>query len=174
MIKPIIEKQLDQQEKTFGVSLDYIRHILRTSFSSFFKFGLFMPLAQHRNKLPLDAFAVARIVATRDEDCGTCVQLEVNEARRQGVSAKVIQSVLDNAPDTLPSELATIYHFTRAVIEQTGTEETYRTSIQEKWGEEAVVELALAIGSSRLFPIVKRSLGYATSCSLVEIQVKGG
>lgn len=171
MIKSILAAQLTRQEQSFGVSLDYVRHILRTSFASFFKFGLFMPLAQHRKKLPADAFAVARIVTTRDEDCGTCVQLEVNQARGQGVTTEIIQAVLDNSPDSLAPELADVYHFTRAVIEQTGAEEIYRQSIRNHYGEEALVELALAIGSSRFFPVVKRSLGYATRCALVEIKV---
>ncbi|MEM7028322.1 MAG: hypothetical protein AAF629_01925 [Chloroflexota bacterium] len=172
MIKNMIAKQLDKQEQDFGVSLDYVRHILNTSLPAFFKFGMFMPLAQHRRSLPPEAFAVARIVATRDEDCGTCVQLEVNQAQKTGTASAILQAILNDTPDDLPLELATVYHFTQAVIGQTGTEDQYRTDIVSQWGEEALVELALAIASARAFPIIKRSLGYATRCSLVEIQVK--
>jgi hypothetical protein len=40
------------------------------------------------------------------------------------------------------------------------------------WGiHEGLVELALAIASARVFPIAKRALGYATSCTLVDAKV---
>jgi hypothetical protein len=68
MIRYLILKQLDKEERSLGESLDYIRHVLRTSLSAFFKFALFTPLAQHRRKLPAAPYRVARIVATQDED----------------------------------------------------------------------------------------------------------
>lgn len=169
MIRTIVRKQLDNQEKDFGISLDYVDHILQTSLISFIKFAMFMPLAQHRRQLPSEAYAIARILATKYEDCGTCVQLEVNHARKAGVSADIIHAVLENMPSELTPELARVYHHTWAVINGIGFEETYRDEIRAQWGEEALVELALAIGSSRFFPIVKRSLGYATSCSAIEM-----
>jgi hypothetical protein len=73
MIRYLILKQLDKEEHSLGESLEYVRHILRSSLRAFIKFALFTPLAQHRLKLPPTPYRVARIVATQDEDCGTCV-----------------------------------------------------------------------------------------------------
>jgi len=171
MIRNLILKQLAREERSLGESLDYVRHILRTSLPAFFKFALFTPLSQHRRKLPPTPYRVARIVATRDEDCGTCVQIEVNLARRDGVPDDVIHAVLNDRHEDLIPELSEIYRFTKAVVEASGDEEELRQRIRERYGEEGLVELALGMAAARVFPVTKRALGYATSCALVEIKV---
>lgn len=172
MIRDLILKRLDKEERSLGESVDYVRHIVRSSLPAFFKFALFTPLSQHRRKLPPTPYHVARIVATRDEDCGTCVQIEVNLAGRDGVPADVIRAVLNNRPEDLTPELAEVYRFTKAVVEASGEEEEeLRQRIRERYGEEGLVELALGMAAARVFPVTKRALGYATSCALVEIKV---
>ena len=170
MLKPIILKVLAREERKLGGSLDYVRHILRTSLRAFFKFGRVLPLSEYRRVLPVDAHFTARIVATRDEDCGTCVQIEVNLARQAGMSADLLETVLAERPDDLPLELADVYRFARAVVEARDDEEL-REKMRQRYGEEGLVELALAMAACRVFPIVKRTLGYAKSCSLVELRV---
>ena len=171
MLSKLILRRLDAEERALGASLDYIRYIVRTSLSAFFKFALFTPLAKYRRKLPAAPYHVARIVATRDEDCGTCVQIEVNLARQDGVSAETLRAVLADSPEKLTAELAEVYHFARAVVAASGDEEELRPRIRARYGDEGLVELALGIAAARMFPITKRALGYATSCALVEIHV---
>ena len=171
MIRYLILKQLDKQERSLGESVDYVRHILRFSLPAFFKFALFTPLAQHRRRLPPTPYRVARIVATRDEDCGTCVQIEVNLARRERVPDAVIRAVLNDRPEDLTPELAEVYRFTKAVVGASGEEAELRQRIRGRYGEDGLVELALGIAAARVFPVTKRALGFATSCALVEIKV---
>jgi hypothetical protein len=99
------------------------------------------------------------------------VQIEVNLARREGVSGDVIRAVVDNRPEDLPPELAYVYRFTKAVVEASGTEDELRLRIVTRFGEEGLVELALGMATARVFPVTKRGLGYATNCALVEIEV---
>ena len=172
MLRTLILKRLDAEERNLGgVSLDYLRHIARTSLPSFFKFALFTPLARHRRRLPPDAYHVARLVATQHEDCGTCVQIEVNLARRAGVAANVLRAALKGEPDELPAELADVYRFAQAVVEAGGAEVEWRERVRERYGEAALVEMALAIAAARVFPTTKRALGYAASCALVRVDV---
>ena len=171
MIRNLILKRLDKEERSLGESVDYVRHLVRCSLPAFFKFALFIPLSQHRRKLPPTPYRVARIVATQDEDCGSCVQIEVNLARREGVSAEVIRAVLDTRPEDLAPELAEVYRFTKAVVEASGEEEELRQRICERYGEEGLVELALGMAAARVFPVTKRALGYATSCAQVQVKV---
>ena len=171
MIRSLILKQLDKQERSLGESVDYVRDILRASLPAFFKFALFTPLAQHRRKLPPEAYRVARLVATQDEDCGTCVQIEVNLALKEGVPADVIRSVLKGHAEDLLPPLADVYRFAKAVVEANGEEEELRQRIREHYGQEGLVEMALGIASARVFPVTKRALGYAKSCALVEVRV---
>lgn len=171
MIRKLILKRLDKEERSLGESLDYVRHLVRTSLPAFFKFALFTPLSQHRRKLPPAPYRVARIVATRDEDCGTCVQIEVNLARKDGVPADVIRAVLNNRPEDLTRELADVYRFAKSVVEASGGEEELRERMRKTYGEEGLVELALGIAAARVFPVTKRALGYATSCALVKVKI---
>ncbi len=171
MIRRLIERKLTAVEKDLGVSVDYLRHILRVSLRSFFKFAKIMPLAEHRRALPPEPYFVARIVATRDADCGTCVQIEVNQARKAGVSTEILKAVLDRRPADLPGGPADAYRFAEAVVQATGDEEAYRDRLRRRYGEDGLVELALALGVCRVFPITKRALGYARSCADVQIEI---
>ena len=172
MLRSLILNRLDAEERHLGgVSIDYLRHIARTSLPAFFKFALFTPLAKHRRKLPPDAYHVARLVATQHEDCGTCVQIEVNLARRAGVRAEVLRAAVKGLPGELPAELADVYRFALSVVEAKGAEGEWRERVRAHYGEEALVEMALAIAAARVFPTTKRALGYATSCALVRLEV---
>jgi alkylhydroperoxidase family enzyme len=163
-----------QQERLLGAPLDHLRHIAGTSLTALGKISLLAPLGGHRRALPADAFHVARLLATLHEDCGDCVQIEVNLARNDGVSPQIIRAVLDRQPRDLPVELNGVYRFTEAVLDRTGDDEWLRDQLRNIYGDEAVVELALAIATARFFPTTRRALGYAKSCSLEPVQVNPG
>ena len=171
MIRAFIRNRLSSEERSLGVSLDYLRDILDTSLRSFVKFALFMPLAQNRRALPVAPYFVARIVAARDEDCGTCVQVEVNLAKKAGVPIDDLRAVIVQTPEKLSEPLADVYHFTEAVVGASGDVERYQGRITRHYGKAALTELALAIAAARFFPITKRALGHARSCSQVSIEL---
>ena len=171
MIRKLIGWKLDGVEREIGGSVDYLRHILRVSFGAFLKFTKVLAFAEYRRTLPADAAAVAGLVSSRDADCGTCVQIGVNMARKQGVSRDVLQAVVEGEPDRLPGTLPTVYRFAEAVVGATGDEEQLRPALVQAYGEAGVIELAYAIAGAQIFPRVKRALGYATSCARVTIDV---
>ena len=110
-------------------------------------------------------------MATRHEDCGTCVQIAVNQARKAGLPAELLRAVLDGKLDALPEELRDAYRFAEAVLAANGEEDAWRERIRLRYGDEGLIEMALAIASCRVFPITKRALGYAVSCSKVAVRV---
>ena len=171
MLKWMIRKKLDSVERRLGVSVDYLRHLLGVSLSAFFKFTKIMPIAAYRRVLPREAAHVARIVAVRDEDCGTCLQVAVNISVQEGVPRHTLQAVLDSRPEMLPEPLADVYRFTEAVVRSSPEADKLRDRIRRHYGDAGLVELALAIASSRFFPIVKRTLGFATSCAEVQVKI---
>jgi alkylhydroperoxidase family enzyme len=171
MLKPLIRWRLRAAEKRFGESVDYLRHTLRYSVGSFFAFAKAAKASQYRKELPAAPFHVARIVTVRHEDCGPCVQVTVNLAKEDRVPADVLRTVLDRRPYDLPEALADVYHFAEAVAANSGGEAEYRERIRKVYGEAGLVELSLAIATCRLFPVFKRGLGFARSCSLTPVQV---
>lgn len=136
---------------------------------AFFRFSKIFSIAEYRDGLPADAYHVARIVAARDEGCGTCVQIEVNLAKASGVPSALLQAVINRNLDALPPPILDVYQFVEMVVTSAEEDDSLRQKIITHYGERGLVELALAIGTSRFFPIVKRTLGYATTCANVHI-----
>ncbi len=171
MLRRLILSRIASAEKQWGVPLDYCRFIVRVSLRAFFKSTKFLAVDEYRRVLPAGPCYVVRIVATRHEDCGTCVQIAVNQARKAGVPADHLRAVLDGKLEGLPEELKDAYRFADAVLTANGEEDTWRERIRLRYGDEGLVEMALAIASCRVFPMVKRALGYAVSCSEVAVRV---
>jgi len=171
MLRALIETRISAAEHRLGVPADYLRHMLHVSLRAFLKFTKIMPLAEYRRALPPEPFHVARIAATREEDCGTCLQIEINLAKRDKLKPAVIRACVNDKPDDLPEQLADVYRFASAVVKRTGDEEIYRERIREAYGEEGLVELAMAIAVCRVFPATKRVLGFAKSCSDVHVHL---
>ena len=63
--------------------------------------------------------------------------------------------------------------FGRAVSANGPEAEELRLKLAEKLSPAAMVDLAIAIAGARVFPALKRGLGHAKSCSLVQIRVPG-
>jgi alkylhydroperoxidase family enzyme len=171
MLRRLILSRIAAAEKALGVPLDYCRFMVRVSLRASFKFAKFLAVDEYRRVLPPGPCYVARIVAVRHEDCGTCVQIAVNQAKKAGVPAEQLRAVLDGDLDRLPDELRDAYRFAQAVVTRSGEEDALRERIRLRYGDEGLIEMALAIASCRTFPITKRALGYAVSCSDVAVRV---
>lgn len=171
MIRHLILRRLSTEERKLGMSLDYLRHLVRVSLPAFLKFSLFLPIARHRQALPPAPYHVARIIAAQAADCGTCVQAEVNLARQAGVAPVILAAVIHQRTEDLPPDLADVYRFTQAVLDASGEEETLRPRLLAYYGETGVAELALGIATAQVYPVTKRALGYATSCARVTIEM---
>jgi hypothetical protein len=171
MFRWLIHRKLDAEEKKFGESVDYLRHIVDVSPGAFLRFCSILPLANSRKVLPKNAWYAAQIVALQHEDCGTCLQIGLNLARQDGVDAGLLRAILDGNGDELPEEIADVLRFTRSVLTASDDDDALRETLRQRYGERGLIELAYAIASSRIPPIVKRCLGYAKSCRLVSVAV---
>lgn len=171
MIKELIAWRIEAAARKLGGSMDYITKILRVSFPAFRRFRHIFVISDYRGGLPPEAYHAARIVAARDEDCGTCVQIEMNMAIKAGVSRDLLQAINRSDPATLPAPVRNVYRFVEAVVQANGKDAELRPAIIQHYGESGLVEIALAIGASRFLPICKRTLGYATHCAAVTIEV---
>lgn len=174
MIRRWIEKKFKAFEETTGESADYMRDLLNHSPRGFFLFMLFMPLTSFRGRLSKEAFHIARIYTIQHEDCGPCLQTVVAMAALGGVDPALIQAALQNNKAALPKDLAAVAEFTQAVLERKLELEDAREIITQFFGEKGVTELALVIASVRVYPVVKRAMGYARSCSKVQISMPRG
>lgn len=170
MLRWLINKRLNTEEKNLGESMDYLRYINEKSPFAMLRFAAIAPFANSRKVLSADAWYAAQLVALQHEDCGPCVQIGVNLARKNGVAASLIKCVLSGNWSTLTPELTAICQFTRDAVADKVASEELREAIIDRYSEQGLIELAYAIASAAIPPTVKRVLGYSRSCSVVEIR----
>lgn len=171
-MKALVRLVQRQAERRLRVPADYLRQLGDTSFPGFLKFLLILPAAAHRRRSDPVLVHAVRIVATQAEDCGPCVQIAVNAAIDDGIEPGIIRAVLDRNHDQLPQAAALVLRFADGVLAKDGSEEEPRNEIVRQLGQTVVAELSLAIATARVFPSLKRGLGFARSCALVEVAVE--
>lgn len=171
MIRRFLLSRIASAERTLGGPMDYARFLLDASRPAFFSFGKVSRALTFRPRTPPAPLHVAGLAASLHEDCGTCVQIHLKLARRGGVPPEVLRAVLDRRPDLLPSNLALVYRFTRAVLEEDPAQADLREQVRAHYQDAGVAELALAIAAARYYPQVKKALGFATSCERASVAV---
>ena len=158
------------QERARGADLDYLRTVADTSLAAFAKFGLAGPFLEHRTHVAPAPWHLARLAATRAQDCGTCVQTIVNAARADGVAADTLGAALADGDGLAPDE-ALAWRFGDAVARQADGRDALIAEVRAAFGEAGHAELALAVATAQLFPILKRGLGQDIACSLIHVEV---
>lgn len=171
MLRKFVLRRIDRLEADLGVSMDYLRHMAREALPALFRFSGFRRVADYRRKLPVDAVHTARVATMCREDCGGCLQIAVNAAREAGLPRETIRAVIDERFDDLDPGLSQVARYASIVSMPGGDDPALREELRTQYGEEALVELALAIATARVFPTLKRGLGYATSCSATPVEV---
>lgn len=171
MISAMVERSIRATEAELGESADYLRDIYRASPAALFKFGLFLPFAAHRKSVPKPVLHVARLVASLAQDCGPCVQIVLNQARKDDVPADVLRAVIDERPECLPDDLTEAYLFARAVVDKDPRADELRAALSARYGDAAIVDLAFGIAGAQVFPIVKRVMGHGQSCQRYAFEV---
>lgn len=170
MLRWIINKRLDAEENNLGESMDYLRYINGNSPSTMLRFAAIGPFANSRKKLPADAWYAAQLVTLQHEDCGPCLQIGVNLARKDGVEASLIENILNGTWAALTPQLRTVCQFTKDAVTDRIASDELRQRIIDQYGEKELIELAFAIAAAAIPPTVKRVLGFSRSCAAVEIR----
>lgn len=152
-------------ERRLKVSAAYLGKMGETSPAGFLKFLLFLPLAAHQGRSRTGLVDAVRLVATQAEDCGSCLQIAITAALDNGLRGSQVLAVLDRNFDRLARDLEIAVRFADGVLLRDGSEAHPRQELEDRFGPRVVTDLSLAIASARLFPTLKRGMGYATSCS---------
>jgi hypothetical protein len=171
MLGWIVKRRLDAFARSFNYDTSYMSEMYDTSPRAFWKFSKVATLSQHREDVPKEAWYAAKIVATVAEDCGPCAQLVVDMAARAGVSGPALRAIVNQDERAMPPDAALGYSFAKAVLARDLAEsDRLRAQVETRWGRRAVVSLALAIASSRVFPAVKYALGHGRACSRIRVE----
>ena len=153
----------------YQYNVDYLHFMLETSPAAFFKFSKFMTLSRHGESASVSALFTARIVGAVSEDCGPCVQLNVNIAREAGVAAEDIAAVLRRDKTVMSPDVRVAFDFADAILRRAGDDDGPREKVRARWGDKGVIDLTIALQASRFYPMVKSGLGFAKTCQRVDV-----
>lgn len=155
-------------EEHYGYDASYLHEILETSPEGYEAFSKFGDMGMYRKVLSSEVFFVSKIATAQTEDCGPCTELNVRMAREAGVSGEVIRGALKGKG--LSEELEQVRRFSIAVafneLRPGQVEE-----MQDRLGREGLAELALCIASMRVYPCMKRALGFDQACSIAPLAI---
>ena len=169
MLKWFMRRGLAAFERQWNYDASYVHEMIDADPRAAWMFQRAAALGTYRKDVPPAALAAAGIAAVRHEDCGPCTQLGVSMAERAGVDPKVLRAVLTEAPDEMPPDVALAWRFTRATLAHDSAADGYREEIVRRWGPRAVLSLAFAIVTARLYPTVKYAMGHGQACTRIVV-----
>jgi hypothetical protein len=169
MLRWLMRKGITAFERQWNYDASYVHEMIEADPRAAWMFQRAAALGKYRKDVPADALAAAGITAVRHEDCGPCTQLGVAMAERAGVDPKVLRAVLTETPLMMPPDVALAWRFTRATLDHDPAADQYREEIIRRWGPRAVISLAFAIVTARLYPTVKYAMGHGKACTRIVV-----
>jgi alkylhydroperoxidase family enzyme len=169
MLRWLLRRMTEAFERKWNYDASYLKEIIRISPRAAWMFARATSLGTYRHQVPAAALAAAGITAVRSEDCGPCTQLATAMAERQGVPPDVLRAILTEDETAMPEDVALAWQFTRTTLAHDPAADRYRVEILERWGPKAVVTLAFAMTTARMYPTVKYAMGHGQVCSRVVV-----
>jgi hypothetical protein len=169
MVKWLMRRGIAAFERQWNYDAGYVHDLIDADPRAAWMFQRATSLGKYRKDVPMDALFAAGITAVKSEDCGPCTQLGVQMAERAGVDPKVLRAVLTETPLMMPPDVALAWRFTRATLDHDRSADQYREEIIKRWGQRAVISLAFAILTARMYPTVKYAMGHGKACTRVVV-----
>ena len=169
MMRWLLRRTIEAFERKWGYDATYLKEIVSVSPLAALRFSLATSLGSYRRDVPDAALFAAGITAVRAEDCGPCTQLAISMAEQQGVRPEILRALLRDDEAAMPEDVALAWRFTRATLAHDAVADSYRAEIVRRWGPRAVVTLAFAITTARMYPTVKYAMGHGKTCSRVVV-----
>lgn len=169
MVRRLLRRTIESFERKWNYDASYLKEIADLSPRAAVQFALATSLGTYRRDVPLAPLFAAGITAVRSEDCGPCTQLAVTMAERQGVGPEILRALLKDDEAAMPEDVALAWRFTRATLAHDAAADDYREEIVRRWGPRAVVSLAFAITTARMYPTVKYAMGHGKICSRIVV-----
>jgi alkylhydroperoxidase family enzyme len=169
VLRWLFRRTVSAFERQWNYDASYLREMIDASPRAAWRFLQATKLGNYRRDVPMEALVAAGITAVRSEDCGPCTQLGAAMAERQGVRPEILRAVLEDDVAAMPDDVALAWRFTKAVLAHDAAADDNRAVILERWGPGAIVSLAFAITTARIYPTVKYAMGHGKACTRVVV-----
>jgi hypothetical protein len=169
MMRYFTHRVLDAFARRHHTDVAYMHAMLDTSPAAFRKFGRVSLLSGHRESVPVEACYAARLVGVLVEDCGPCIQLVADMARGAGMGEDQIVAVLSTDLGAMSYDVSLAHAFASALVRRGEGLDELREQVRCRWGDRGIIDLTFAAQMTRIYPMVKARLGFATACRPIRV-----
>ena len=169
MLRWLLRRSVNAFERQWNYDASYLQEIIDASPRAAWRFFNATRLGNYSRDVPIEALVTAGITAVRSEDCGPCTQLGTAMAEQRGVRPDILRAILKDDVAAMPDDVALAWRFTKATLAHDPAADDYRAVILERWGPRALVSLAFAITTARIYPTVKYAMGHGKACTRVVV-----
>lgn len=169
MMKALLKRGIRAFERRYAYDASYMTHVVDSSTAAGLRLSFLPMISQYRG--PASAtpiWAGAALASTLDGDCGPCAQLIVDMAVEADVEAHDLSLCLTGDAQQA-GDVGLGFRFAQAAIAGGLEIDTLREAIAAKHGEAAVIAASFAAASGRVYPVMKRGLGYAQACHQLQV-----
>lgn len=172
MFKALLKKGYQRFAARYDYDADYMTYITDISTSAGARLSLLPLFSQYSGpRAAKDVWAGAALGSTLDGDCGQCVQLVLNMAVEARVCPDQLALCLQGqAKDA--GDVGLGFRFSQAAIADDPHLDKLRAEIERRFGPSAVIAASFAASSGRIYPVMKRGLGFGGTCSQATINGK--
>ena len=169
VLRWLFRRTVSAFERQWKYDASYLQEIIDVSPRAAWRFMSAARLGSYARDVPVEALVAAGITAVRSEDCGPCTQLATAMAEKRGVDPDTLRAILKDDVAAMPDDVALAWRFTKAILAHDPAADDYRAVILERWGPRAVVSLAFAMTTARIYPTVKYAMGHGKACTRVVV-----
>ena len=169
MIRRFLRNGAQKFGRRHGYDVSYMLHVIDGSTAAGLRLALFPLATQHAGPRTAGGLrAGAMLASTLDGDCGPCVQLVLDMASEGGVPPELLSLCVEGR-STEAGDVGLGFRFAQAAISGAPELEALRDEIEKRHGADAVTAASFAAASGRFYPVLKRGLGFAETCSRLRI-----
>lgn len=172
MIKSFLKRGFQRFGRRYNYDTAYMDYIADTSTSAALRLSMLPLISQFRGPEPArDVWAGAILASTLEGDCGPCAQLVTDMAIEARVPVdQLALCIQGNAQEA--GDVGLGFRFSQAAIADHPQLEMLRGEIETRFGASAVIAVSFAASSGRMYPVLKRGLGFGHACSRLSVQDK--
>ncbi len=165
MITWWLKRKFDQMGREYGYDVSYMHELADADPEALRKFAFAMPFFTQSPKVAKNAFWAAKLCSCKQADCGPCMRLVIEMARRAGIDGDIIRDVLVGTPADDDAALGRAY--ADAVLANSADLPELIGRIEQKWGKRGLASMSTAVMSGQFFPVFKRGFGHGMACEPV-------
>ncbi len=165
MIKKWLKQNIAKFERRYDYDASYLHAIIEAKTSAGIKLAITTGFLAENFGAPANLVYAAKIRSTLRADCGPCLRLAITMAEQAECPPDVIQTAL-GLTDT-SEEAKTGADFADVVLDNNPGLLESSENIRQRYGDEALYGLAIAINAGQFYPLLKRAMGHAANCEPV-------